>query len=659
MEMLKSQMPIRNAHDAVPILGRAEFWCFCCLPFGHGLPPQQRAKYTLCFLVSSQTDTSPMTDPTLRATLAVCHRLAIETVGPHGEPCLVHTNGNSEAVTLTSLSARLGDALSVQHPVARVVLDAVCARGRSGMPDGGWLQLLLTTGLVDRSQYVVAGPLSAVLADGACTPAPALELFADVIAVPLLLAGHQVAMQWIYDFLQHPACPARFEVPLSSLSHLLILCKSILGAKTSIPWRTGDVEHLALLLVTAFVEALPDDGVPAAAETVDVLSHIRLVVEPGRDLHDSMCLAHTVLLDVPWPFGLASDVTWSNARTICYNISLCMDEDAHCDLNVVGPLLEETDNVRIQLLEALLTRWQSVGVQIVWCQKLLHPWLKAMLPVKGILGVERLSLRHVATVHRACGGHMLGSVDLDAITPAVLGSVGRVSEWLCGEKRWIRLQGSSHSFDAVTGGKPVSTVLIGAPHSLIKEELETVAQSCLTVLAHSLTTPGRLVLAGGGATENLLSLYLRMRSQRDLGSTVRLPRGLRPVHYGYLRATVLSVADCLDEYVGAICGRHAGTWRAVADTLHVLHRPLVEPLLLSPAAVAPIIPRRIFGCVVSDRVECGGSEWQPTCVLSTVEGGLVQCAVWDSYAAKIRSLELAIDGAGTILRVGGVVMNGR
>jgi hypothetical protein len=494
-------------------------------------------------------------------------------------------------------------------------VDAVVQHRQSALPDGGWLLLLLITGLVDTAYAFGrdSGDREPSLSVGTGVP------------VTLVMAGHQVAMQWCMDFLQPAACPVLLpsDGGVPALPHLVTLVRSVLLAKACLSWQPAELHHVSLLLVQAFVAALPDlddEHVAASPAVADVVSQVRVTVVPGLDCTDSVCLPYTVLLDVPWPFGVSTDSrSWTHVRTILYTVSLTMHEEVQLDRDLAvhwdhGASVPNVDGdvVRRRQLHALVDQWLACAVKVVWCQKVIHPYLKAVLPRVGILAVERLSLRHVAAVHRLCGGQALASTRHDMVHPAILGAVGRVAEWVCADKRYIQVTGWSGvdttkpfpgSVQAIRDGSdfnrplPVSTLLLGVPQQVLVPELEASIQTGLALLAHTVTAAGCRLVAGGGVFESCLAAYLRARATRDLaGPTVALPPGLRSVHHGWLRQVVMSLADVLDQYVGAVSG-HTLPWRSLAHALQPHHSELLRPVLeaqaRSPAALA-----RMMGCRV-------------------------------------------------------------
>ena len=84
-----------------------------------------------------------------KSALRTINQVAASALGPHGRSQLVQAGktGGGGAVTVTSTSHRIFDALRIDHPAARVLLQLLAARQARGA-DGGLLTVLLASSLV-------------------------------------------------------------------------------------------------------------------------------------------------------------------------------------------------------------------------------------------------------------------------------------------------------------------------------------------------------------------------------------------------------------------------------------------------------------------------------------------------------------------------------
>ena len=93
-----------------------------------------------------------------------------------------------------------------------------------------------------------------------------------------------------------------------------------------------------------------------------------------------------------------------------YDVSLASgDASAKCDDAVAASVVPGARDsgsqgrrwgggvVEVAQLEALGRSLVALGVRLVACQRLIHPWLQRYLHVRGVLALERLSIRHIGT----------------------------------------------------------------------------------------------------------------------------------------------------------------------------------------------------------------------------------------------------------------------
>jgi hypothetical protein len=135
------------------------------------------------------SSTPEQTRREVHVTARCLQRLALSNVGPNARATVSQSTANASSLLLCSASALALPELSVAHPAARLLVQAALAHRRNAAAgaDGGWLMLALAAGLVTRAYDTGSS-------DNYDVP------------VHLLLAGHQVALQWCHDFFNSPRC---------------------------------------------------------------------------------------------------------------------------------------------------------------------------------------------------------------------------------------------------------------------------------------------------------------------------------------------------------------------------------------------------------------------------------------------------------------------
>lgn len=244
-------------------------------------------------------------------------QLAASSYGPAGRAKLIRpdTAGECSSVTVTSISHRLFGALLVEDAVARVLLQLVAARQTRGA-DGGLLTLQLAALLVlgARRQRLPARLCAALLPEAfeACVR---VVLWGDKGKAHGRADAGPSSSGWRMP-------PASLPLRMSDLACLLALVQGVLAPKhVALPGGdTESIRQLALLIVKAFVESLPDadesltghaDEVAQAhgqsaveVRAAAVLPGVRPLAVIGPRTEASQVL-HGVLLDTPWPAGAA------------------------------------------------------------------------------------------------------------------------------------------------------------------------------------------------------------------------------------------------------------------------------------------------------------------------------------------------------------------
>jgi hypothetical protein len=522
--------------------------------------------------------------------ISALRALAAIALGPGGRAHTICANACGGAITVTSTSHRIFDAVWLEHPAARAVVQLLAARQARGA-DGGLLTVLVASELI-------MGAARRRLPARLCA-----TLLPDVLAV---------ALRAVLDDVLRAALPLR----ISDLPALLAIVRTVLAPKrVALPGcEAADVEKLALLIVTAFVRSLPDHGNeattargseegaaaaddvrraegPTAARAAALLPGVRPLHVIGQRLDDSELL-DGLLLDTPVPLGArlpdlaASAVAASGLLVALYNINLeaTVPEgvDASVGVSVIGTisgsphaadeggLSGEAGAVRAESL-ALLSRFAdgvaAVGVRVLCCQKRISPLLVALLLERHVLPLPRLSLRHVGSVRRLSGAVPLAH--LTAPQPAQLGRLGGLETRTFGSREYVQLLPPVQPPERAS---PVVTLVLHAPNRVASEELAAAVSCALGTIGAAVGQRRPRILPGGGCTEYLLAAQLR-RDADDSPQPALLPRppqhasgseaqgadavgsAARARAVGRLRReTCLLLAEALEGVVAALAG---------------------------------------------------------------------------------------------------------
>jgi hypothetical protein len=498
---------------------------------------------------------------TLRRSLGVLHHLASSIRGPHGGVKLVHLNPLSPSVSLSQSSSTLTTSLSVssEHPGVSVLLNLV-SRAVEGMADQGATLLHVATGLLRMHYDSLEQPHGAQ----------------PVLPVPVLMAGHQLALQWCLDFLtaDFPARQAKMAaadpgransntgpsqlphpvaiIQLSNLPALLAVIRSQLASKQPLlQLSDDDRQFLSVLALQVFLQGLQRPGDGAAGGGTGFASNIRVHELPVGGVHgvegvQRSSLFHGIVIDIPLPIHRRIEAlcpppdklqgkprsnlhTYVNLRVVMYDINLTFAATEHFSHDIAVQQVDDGD-VDVEggssrydagvfdLMRALCAKWRALGVTLVACQKVIHPFLKQLCLEQDMLPLERLSVRHMEAVKQAAGGELLSAIDVEQVRPERLGSIARLEERIIGRRRYLFLTPAA----APQAGRPaagVTTLLLAASTVAQQTELAALLQRVFKILTHLLRTPA--VCAGAGCTEMQLAAHIRrnVAEQRRLSAS--------------------------------------------------------------------------------------------------------------------------------------------
>eukprot|EP00741_Cyanophora_paradoxa_P008061 tig00001250_g7800.t1 len=465
------------------------------------------AKELIGSRVQDRTGTAHSVERAMRDLAAVC----LSSYGPGGRWKLIQKGPDGGTTLLSSLSSRVLEFLEVTNPAAKVLVELV-GHQQKQCGDGGLFALSLAAELV-------AG--------------------ASALAMPrhALLAAHDVAAQWTSEYLDSPTCACRVPLRWSDARAMAAVVRAVLAPKGVSRLSHEALSRLCTLVLRAFVSAIPSSG----AATAPV---VRTLGVAGRAGEECECVEGAVLVDV-WPARGHPRSTPSPpprrplrrqpraapcARPRPRPLRPARPEPRRRAVEAATAEVEwrggaaawSVAGARAAAVAALAARVEASGARILLCQRVIDPALQETLHRRGVLCLERLSLRHVAAVQ------------------------------------------------GVTG-----TLLLCAPDESAVEELQAAVQGALAVLTGCLTTPA--ALAGPAASRFTSPLTCAPRR-----SGWRLAAGFTARQIG---EGVRGFAGSLERVAGALAQGAGGlSWRDAADQLAAANRATLPPAPPQPAA---------------------------------------------------------------------------
>nr|XP_023652044.1 McKusick-Kaufman/Bardet-Biedl syndromes putative chaperonin [Paramormyrops kingsleyae] len=543
----------------------------------------------------------PLTDPDVSQKLALLRQVLTSCFGPWGRLKQVHNNVGG-AIMTTSTSSVLLKAIQVSHPLLKLLVASILNH-TSRFGDGG----------------LFAGILSLCLLENA------LRLGVDqAVAV-----GVYNRLLGLCDaYLVRDDCGCKIRVDFSSTQTLLTLAHGLLASKPACALTPAEVKHVALQVTRAFLLT-----VPCGTRGRDRLGAAVVVPVEGQPPWASAALGG-LLVDMPESLHPADlELQGSTLiRLALFSVSLAGDLPEAGD----GPLelhgetcLEEA--VLEQLLR-LADQLVSDGVQLLACQKVVHPVLQHYLRVRGVIVVERLGLAIMEPLVQMTDAQPLAT--FQAPVPGVsYGQLGGLSLHQCGSRAMLHL---------LPAGEPATcTLVLCHRNQTALAELKVSCERAGQVLRLMLKEP--FALLGGGCTETHLAAFVRHESSSDVTEAVR---ELGCSRHDYMRV------------VGAFCHSLESVARALGQdggvTLTDLCHAHCWGIPAAPPADVPWVELvRSCGCGLMSGHS--GLEWNligteypsfsPALNLGTES---LPC-VLDSFFAKANALHVAVESANLIL----------
>uniref|UniRef100_A0A8C9EMZ3 Molecular chaperone MKKS n=1 Tax=Pavo cristatus TaxID=9049 RepID=A0A8C9EMZ3_PAVCR len=298
--------------------------------------------------------------------------------GPAGRLKQLH-NGVGGYVCLTSQSSAILGRLSVSHPVLKV-LTASVQNHVSRFSDCGLFTAILCCSLIENFKN---------LNIASCTV--------------IKISKHLLSL--CTDYLKSEACGCRVSVDFSNLETLLCLVRSILTSKPACMLNKTEVDHLAVLIVKAFMFT-----VPCHPEAKPVLGKCVTVPVKGRRVLDSTVIPGLLIETPEIQFAKPFPVRRTTSDTVKVAV-FCV--------SMSGDLFDPEEGTvtvhrRISLEMSELDQLLNVGKQLVndevglvVCQKVIHPSLKQYLKDNHVVAVDRAGLSVMEPLSQVTGNELV------------------------------------------------------------------------------------------------------------------------------------------------------------------------------------------------------------------------------------------------------------
>lgn len=314
----------------------------------------------------------PLTSETVRATLSVLKGVLTSCYGPSGRLKQLH-NGLGGYVCTTSQSSALLSNLSVTHPILKILTTSV-QNHVSCFSDCGLFTAILCCNLIEKFQKIDL------------TPTTVIKLNKHLLSL-------------CTNYLKSEACGCRIPVDFSSTQILLCLVQSILTSKPACMLTRKEVDHISALILRAFLLTIPEN-----TEDHIILGKSIIVPLKGQKVTDSTVLPGVLIEMSEVQLMRMLPIKKSSALKVAlFCTSLSGDFSDTGEGTLVVSYRMSLENAALDQLLNLGRQLLSDHVDLVLCQKVIHPSLKQFLSTHHIIAIDRVGVALMEPLSKVTG----------------------------------------------------------------------------------------------------------------------------------------------------------------------------------------------------------------------------------------------------------------
>lgn len=509
------------------------------------------------------------------ATAAVAN-VVKSSLGPVGlDKMLVDDVGD---VCVTNDGATILKSLDVEHPAARLLVDLAQLQDKE-VGDGTTSVVILAAELLKRAQ----------------------DLIVQGIHATSIIAGYKLALREALRYLKDS-----LSVSVNALGKEVLL--NIARTSMSSKILSADAELFAKIVVDAIqsVKTVNDLG-----DVVYPRKAVSILLQHGKSSRESMLLQGFALGLSRAAQGMPTSV--QNAKIALIDFDLrAVKMKLSMNITITDPTKAEAIRQReLDITKERIKKMIAAGANVILTSWGIEDSMMKYMVDEGILGVRRVKKEDMRRIAKATGAqivHTMSDLEGEEVFESKwLGQADRVYEERFGEDDVIIISGTSNSVCA--------TIVCRGANYFVLEEMERALNDALWAVARTLEAS--LVVAGGGAVEAALSVYL-------------------------------------ENFAFTLGSREQLAVAAFAEALLVIPKTLA----LNAAMDATELVSRLR--VIHNEAQREGAKGGNTgsasrfCGLDLVEGTArnnVEAGVLEPQPSKVKSLQFATEAAITIIRI--------
>lgn len=314
----------------------------------------------------------PLTSERVRATLSVLKGVLMSCYGPSGRLKQLH-NGLGGSVRTTSQSTALLGNLSVTHPIVKILTTSV-QNHVSCFSDCGLFTAILCCNLIENVHRI------------GLTPTTVIKLNKHLLSL-------------CTSYLKSEVCGCRIPVNFSSTQILLCLVRSVLTSKPACMLTRKEIEHISTLILRAFLLTVPEN-----IEGHIILGKSIIVPLKGQRVIDSTVLPG-ILIEISEVqlMKILPSKTSDSFKVALFRVSLSGDLSDTGEGTVVVNYSVSLENAVLDQLLNLGRQLVDDHVDLVMCQKVIHPSLKQFLSMHHVIAIDRVGVALMEPLSKMTG----------------------------------------------------------------------------------------------------------------------------------------------------------------------------------------------------------------------------------------------------------------
>lgn len=395
--------------------------------------------------------------------------IAKTSLGPRGmDKLLVDSLGD---VTITNDGATILKEIDVQHPAAKMLVE-ISKTTDNEVGDGTTSAVVLAGALLERAE----------------------DLINKDVHPTVIVDGYRKAAEKSLEILD--------EISLKIKPN----DKPSLNRVAQTSMQTKLVADNSSLLASIVVDALLLVADKSGDETYKVdIDNVKVEKKPGGSTSDTKLVKGIVLdKEVVHP-GMRKRI--DGAKIALINSPLEIEKtEFSAEIRINDPsqmkkFLEEENS----MLSAMVEKINSVGANVLICQKGIDDVAQSFLAKNNVLSVRRAKESDMTKLARATGARIV--TNLEDLTEKDLGAAQLVEERKVETDKWVFIEGCKNP-------KAVSILVRGGSQRIV-DEAERSIHDAVMVVKDVLEKPA--IVAGGGAPEAEISARLREFSSKLSG----------------------------------------------------------------------------------------------------------------------------------------------